>query len=128
MKNILTILLVLFALTLFSQTHEVYKFSSKAELEQTLIDNGFEFITPLKMDSQISKDGESINLHYKGNITLNFPKYDSTWVKMTSEMVYCMTARSGEIALPIKNKVTGILRLYYYNYIGTFAGELKPKE
>ena len=128
MKNIFTIILVLFALTLFSQKHEVYKFSSKAELEKTLTDNGFEFESPLKMDSQITKDGESINLHYVGNITLNFPKYDSTWVKMPSKMVYCMTAGSGEIALPIKNKVTGVLRLYFYNYIGTFAGELKPKE
>ena len=128
MKNILIIIFVLFALTLFSQTHEVYKFSSKAELEKVLTNEGFEFVSPLKMDNQIIKNGESLNLHYVGNITLNFPKYDSTWVKMTSEMVYCMIARSGEISLPIKNKVTGILRLYYYNYIGTFAGELKPKE
>lgn len=127
MKHLLLIILISVTLTSISQKFEAYKFTNETDLRQSAA--SVWLVIPDKITSEMQfrhDEGETIAVHYIGQIVTNYPKTDSTWVAEISEDVYLIAYRKGDVKLPSNKKVTGNDRKYIWKYIAKFAGETEP--
>ena len=116
--------------------YSAYSFQDEAEMISVIEGEGYEINggEPLQTENIITDTDPNpspvnapwLDLHYNGQIVLNYPDTGEGWEPIMSSEVYCISAAAGNFQIPAQYKVGGNDRKYFWMYASRYLGEPEP--
>ena len=116
--------------------YSAYSFIDEAEMINVIEGEDYEINggEPLQTENIITDTDPNpgpnapwLDLHYNGQIVLNYPDTGEGWEPVLSSEVYCISAAAGNFKIPARYKLTGNDRKYFWEYAARYAGEVEPE-